>query len=185
MPFWGNMDNMAIRISGSNQSVIIENIEKSWKKQYPEVPFDFAFVEQIIDKQYKEEERLGKVVTYFSVFALIIAFMGLLGMTSYMIQQRHREIGIRKVHGGSVQQIINMLSFEFVKWVFIAFIISVPVSSLILKTWLTKNFISQVELDWWIFAVSGLVVVVVSLAAVTIQSYRAAIMNPADSLKYE
>lgn len=185
MPFFGGMDKMAIRISASNQSTIIEKIEKAWIKQYPEVPFNFAYVEQIIDKQYKAEERLGKVVTYFSIFALIIACMGLLGMTSFMIQQRHREIGIRKVYGGAVKQIVSMLSFEFVKWVFIAFVISVPISYFIMRSWLDKNFISQVPLDWWIFVVSGVSVVLVSLITVSIQSYRAAVMNPVDSLRYE
>ena len=185
MPFWGGMDKMAIRISASNQASIIEKIEKAWLVQYPEVPFNYEYVDQIIDKQYKDEERLGKVITYFSLFALIIACMGLLGMTSFMIQQRHREIGIRKVHGGAIIQIIKLLSFEFVKWVFVAFVISVPISYLIMRTWLDKNFISQVSLDWWIFVVSGLVVVVVSLITVSLQSYRAAMMNPVDSLRYE
>jgi len=185
MPFWGNMDNMAIRITGSNQKTIIEKIEKAWMKQYPENPFNFAFVDQIIDKQYKAEERLGKVVSYFSVFAMIIAFMGLLGMTSFMIQQRRREIGIRKVYGGDVSQIINMLSFEFVKWVILAFIISVPISYFLMKTWLDKNFTSQVELEWWIFAISGFLVIIISLLTVSIQAYRAAMMNPVESLRYE
>lgn len=185
MPFWGGMDKMAIRISASNQTTVIEKIEKAWIKQYPEVPFNFAYVEQIIDKQYKDEERLSKVVSYFSVFALMIACMGLLGMTSFMIQQRHREIGIRRVYGGGVKQIVNMLSFEFVKWVFIAFVISVPLSYYLMKTWLERNFISHVELEWWIFVVSGLVVVIIALSTVSIQAYRAAVMNPVDSLRYE
>ena len=111
--------------------------------------------------------------------------MGLLGMTSFMIQQRNREIGIRKVHGSSIKQVVQMLSFEFVKWVFIAFVISVPLSYYLMKTWLDRNFISQVPLDWWIFVVSGLAVVIISLITVSIQAYRAAVMNPVDSLRYE
>ena len=111
--------------------------------------------------------------------------MGLLGMTSFMIQQRRREIGIRKVHGGSVKQIINMLSFEFVKWVILAFVISVPISYYLMKNWLAKNFTYQVEMEWWIFVISGLAVVMLSLLTVSIQAYRAANMNPVDSLKYE
>ena len=185
MPFYGDMDNIAIRISPTNQNAIIEKIEKAWIKRYPMIPFTYKFVDQIIDQQYKAEQRLGKVVSYFSVFALIIACMGLLGMTSFMIQQRRREIGIRKVHGSSVKQIVQMLSFEFVKWVFIAFVISVPISYFIMRTWLDKNFISQVPLDWWIFVASGISVVLVSLITVSIQSYRAAVMNPVDSLRYE
>lgn len=185
MPFWGNLDNIAIRISSSNQKATLTQIENAWINRYPESPFAYSFLDQIIDQQYKDEERLGKVVTYFSIFALIIACMGLLGMTSYMIQQRNREIGIRKVHGGAVKQIVQMLSFEFVKWVMIAFVISVPISYYIMRTWLDKNFISQVPLDWWIFVVSGLVVIIVSLITVGIQSYRAAVMNPVDSLRYE
>jgi len=183
--FLDTMDEIIIRISGTNQSATLAEIEKVWMKKYPEDPFNFEFVDQVVDQQYKAEERLGNIVSYFSIFALIIACMGLLGMTSYMIQQRRREIGIRKVHGGAVKQIVNMLSFEFVKWVFLAFIISVPVSYYLMKTWLANNFTYQVELDWWIFALSGVAVVVISLLTVIIQSYRAAMMNPVDSLRYE
>jgi putative ABC transport system permease protein len=183
--FYDDMDEMVIRISGANQTEVISQIEKAWAKMYPEDPFNFEFVDQVIDRQYKAEERLGKVVTYFSVFALIIACMGLLGMTSYMIQQRRREIGIRKVHGGAVTQIVKMLTLEFVKWVFLAFIISVPLSYFIMKMWLTNNFTYQVGLEWWIFLLSGILVVFISLLTVSIQSYRAANMNPVDSLRYE
>ena len=142
-------------------------------------------MDQIVDQQYKEEERFGTIISYFSVFALIIACMGLLGMTSFMIKQRHREIGIRKVFGGDISQIVKMLSFEFVKWVIFAFILSVPLSYYLMKTWLVKNFTYQVELEWWIFAISGLLVIIISLLTVSIQAYRAAIMNPVDSLRYE
>ncbi|MBU1014524.1 MAG: ABC transporter permease [Bacteroidetes bacterium] len=183
--FLDTMNEIVIRISGTNQTATLAEIEKAWMKKYPEDPFKFEFVDQVVDQQYKSEERLGKIVGYFSIFALIIACMGLLGMTSYMIQQRHREIGIRKVHGGSVQQIINMLSFEFVKWVILAFAISVPVSYYLMKIWLANNFTYQVDIDWWIYVLSGLAVVFVSLVTVSIQSYRAAIMNPVDSLRYE
>lgn len=183
--FLDNMNEIVIRISGTNQIEIIDQIEKAWKKKYPEAPFSFEFVDQVVDQQYKAEERLSKIVIYFSAFALVIACMGLLGMTSYMIQQRRREIGIRKVHGGAVKQIVNMLSFEFVKWVMLAFVISVPISYYLMKNWLAKNFTYQVEMEWWIFAISGISVILLSLLTVGIQSYRAANMNPVDSLRYE
>ena len=183
--FLDTMNEIVIRISGTNQTAIIEKIEKAWLKKYPEVPFNFKFVDQVVDQQYKAEERLGNIVSYFSIFALIIACMGLLGMTSYMVNQRHREIGIRKVFGGDISQIVKMLSFEFVKWVIFAFILSVPLSYYFMKTWLVKNFTYQVELEWWIFAISGLLVIIISLLTVSIQAYRATIMNPVDSLRYE
>lgn len=183
--YFRTMEKINIRISGINQSEVIAKIEQAWLKKYPEDPFDFKFVDQIVDQQYKEEERLSTIISYFSVFALIIACMGLLGMTSFMIQQRHREIGIRKVHGGEVSQIVKMLSFEFVKWVVLAFIISTPLSYYLMNTWLTNNFTFRVDLDWWIFLVSGVLVIFISLITVGIQSYRAAVMNPVDSLRYE
>ncbi len=183
--YFRTMEQINIRISGMNQREVIAKIEKAWVKKYPEDPFDFRFVDQIVDQQYKEEERLGTIINYFSVFALIIACMGLLGMTSFMIQQRHREIGIRKVHGSTVNQIIKMLSFEFVKWVVLAFIISTPLSYYLMDTWLSNNFTFRVDLDWWIFLVSGVLVIFISLITVGILSYRAAQMNPVDSLRYE
>lgn len=183
--FLDNMNEIVIKISGTNQIEIIDQIEKAWKKKYPEHPFNFEFVDQVLDQQYKAEERLSKIVSYFSAFALIIACMGLLGMTSYMIQQRRKEIGIRKVHGGAVKQIVYMLSLEFVKWVMLAFVISVPISYLLMENWLAKNFTYQVEMEWWIFAISGISVILLSLLTVGILSYRAANMNPVDSLRYE
>lgn len=183
--FLDNMNEIVIRISGTNQMTTIDAIEKAWLKKYPEDPFNFEFVDQVVDQQYKAEERLSEIVSYFSVFALIIACMGLLGMTSYMVHQRKKEIGIRKVHGGNTNQIVKMLSFEFVKWVVLAFIISTPLSYYLMNTWLTNNFTFRVDLDWWIFLVSGVLVIFISLITVGIQSYRAAQMNPVDSLRYE
>ena len=183
--YFKSMAEINIKISGVNQSEVIAKIEKAWIKKYPEDPFDFRFVDQIVDQQYKEEERFGTIISYFSVFALIIACMGLLGMTSFMIQQRHREIGIRKVHGSTISQIIRMLSFEFVKWVVLAFIISVPLSYYLMNVWLNKNFTFRVDLEWWIFLVSGVLVILISLLTVVFQSYRAAVMNPVYSLRYE
>jgi putative ABC transport system permease protein len=183
--FLDTMDEIIIRISGTKQVATIDKIEMAWKKKYPQDPFNFEFVDQVVDQQYKAEERLGNIVGYFSVFAMIIACMGLLGMTSYMIQQRRREIGIRKVHGGAVTQIVKMLTLEFVKWVILAFIISVPLSYYIMKIWLANNFTYQVDLEWWIFLLSGMLVVFISLLTVSIQSYRAANMNPVDSFRCE
>jgi len=183
--FLDNMNEIVIRISGTNQTSTIDKIENAWIQKYPEDPFNFEFVDQVIDQQYKAEERLGNIISYFSVFALIIACMGLLGMTSFMVEHRQKEIGIRKVHGGTVKKIVSMLSFEFVKWVLLAFIISVPLSYYIMKSWLAKNFTYQVEMEWWVFVLSGFAVVAISLLTVSIQAYRAANMNPADSLRYE
>ena len=183
--FLDSMNEIVIRISGTNQTETIEAIEKSWIKKYPEDPFNFEFVDQVVDQQYKAEERLGEIVRYFSLFAVIIACMGLLGMTSFMVHQRKKEIGIRKVHGGLTNHIVQMLSFEFVKWVLIAFIISVPISYYLMKSWLSKNFTYQTEVEWWVFALSGLAIALISLLTVFVQSYRAAQMNPVDSLRYE
>lgn len=183
--FLDTMNEIIIRLAGTNQMATIDAIEKAWIKKYPEDPFNFQFVDQVVDQQYKAEERLSEIVSYFSVFALIIACMGLLGMTSYMVHQRKKEIGIRKVHGGLTNQIVRMLSFEFVKWVILAFVISTPLSYYLMNTWLTNNFTFRVDLDWWIFLLSGILVIFISLITVGIQSYRAAQMNPVDSLRYE
>ncbi len=185
MPFWGDLDNIAIRINPINQKAIIEQIENVWENRYPEIPFSYNFLNEIIDQQYKDEEQLSKVITYFSIFALIIACMGLLGLTSYMIQQRYLEIGIRRIHGGDVSSIVKMLTFQFIKWVILAFIISVPLSYYALETWLQNNFISHVELKWWIFVISGLFVIIISLLTVIVQSIRAATINPIEALRYE
>lgn len=177
--------HIVIKISGSNISKTLINIEKAWLKKYPNNPFEFEFVDQFLDQQYKSEEHLGSIVNYFSGFALFIACIGLLGMTSYMVHQRRHEIAVRKVLGGSVKKIINMLTFEHIKLVFIAFVLSVPLSYYIMKTWLDSNFVYRVELSWWVFLISGFIVLTLTIITVCIQVNHAATANPVDSLRSE
>ena len=178
------MGDLCIRFSGDNVQGIIKSIENIWKSHYPEKPFNFSFLDEVDDGQYQAEERLGEVIGYFALFALLISILGLTGITSFMIQNKIKEIGIRKVHGCSTTQIIGMFSFDFLKWLLIAFIISTPISWYLVDYWL-QNFAYRVNIDWWVFAISGIISLVISQITIVSLTYRAAKMNPVESLRYE
>lgn len=178
------MGDLNIQLSGTNMSGVIEQIETIWKNHYPEKPFNFNFVDEIDDRQYQAEERLGETIGYFALFALLISMLGLFGLTLFMIQNKITEIGIRKVHGASTTQIIKMFSFDFIKWLTIAFIISIPLSWYLVDIWL-QNFAYRVSIEWWVFASSGIICLIISLVTIIILVYKAATMNPVDSLRYE
>jgi len=184
MTYNPSMRQLVIRFTSTEVSRILQDLEDIWNNHYSEDPFKFEFVDDIVDQQYRTEEQLGKIIGYFAFFALIIATLGLLGLTAFMIQSRTKEIGIRKVHGGSTTDILKMFSFDFLKWLCIAFIISIPISWYLMDFWL-QNFAYRVSIDWWVFALSGLISLLISLITIISLTYRATVMNPVDSLRYE
>ena len=184
MTYGSYMRDICVRFSGSDISGILKKTEAVWNKYFPKTPFNYRFIDDIVDKQYHAEEQMGKILGYFTLFTLFIAAIGILGLTSFIIQQRTKEIGIRKVHGCSTTQIIRMFSFDFLKWLVIAFIISIPLSWYLVDYWL-QNFSYRISIDWWVFGFSGLISLIISSFTIIIFVYKAAIMNPVDTLRYE
>jgi putative ABC transport system permease protein len=133
---------------------------------------------------YKGEERLAAAIRLFAVLAIMISCLGILGLAEFSIKRRIKEIGIRKVNGARIGEIISLLNKDFVRWVLLAFIIAVPVSWYIMNLWL-KNFAYRTNLSWWIFALAGLIALGIALFTVSWQSLRAATRNPVESLRYE
>jgi putative ABC transport system permease protein len=133
---------------------------------------------------YKSEERLAAAIRLFAVLAIMISCLGILGLAEFSIKRRIKEIGIRKVNGARIGEIISLLNKDFVRWVLLAFIIAVPVSWYIMNLWL-KNFAYRTNLSWWIFALAGLIALGIALFTVSWQSLRAATRNPVESLRYE
>ncbi|NLR80968.1 ABC transporter permease [Chitinophaga eiseniae] len=162
----------------------LAKIESYWETQYPGYPFEYHFLDQMYDQQYKADLQFGTLVRIFSLFTLLITCLGILGLTAYNISRRSKEIGIRKVLGASVTSIVGLLSGDFVKLVAIAVAISAPLTWYIMSRWL-QGFAFRTQIQWWLFAISGLLTMTIALTTVGLQSVRAALANPVKSLKSE
>jgi putative ABC transport system permease protein len=177
-------DYMIASVSATNFEQTIQSIEKTWKSLIHDTPFEYSFLDQNIQKQYDEDRRVSKIITSFGLIAMVICALGLYGLSSYMAERRFKEIGIRKVMGASVQQIVAMMSAEFVKLVLIAFLIAVPLAWYGMNKWL-EGFAYKVPVGWMVFALSGLVALVIALITVSFESIKSAVGNPVDSLRSE
>ncbi|MBU1014695.1 MAG: ABC transporter permease [Bacteroidetes bacterium] len=162
----------------------LKQIETTYNSLMPNYPFEYFFLDQNFDKQYKSEEQMGQFLTVLSLLGIFIACIGLLGLASFMTQQRTKEIGIRKVNGASIPNILSLLVGSFSIWILVANIIAWPVSFYLLKKWL-ENFAYQTTFSWWIFALAGFISLILAICTVLYQSYIAAKSNPVDSLKSE
>lgn len=160
------------------------HVERTWKNFFPDVMLESYFIDEDFNRQYRSEERLGRVAGTFTLMGLIIACLGLLGLTSFMAEQRTKEIGIRKVVGATVPSIVLMLNREYIKWVLVANVISWPVAWFVMSQWL-DNFATRMTITLWPFVLSGLGALAVALLTVSYQSVKAALANPVNSLRYE
>ena len=162
----------------------ISAIEKKWNTLIPARPFSYYFLDEYFDRQYQSEQRFGKLFLNFAVLAIIISCLGLLGLASYSTMQRTREIGIRKVLGASVPNIVNLLSKDFLKLVSIAIIVASPIAWFVMHKWL-QDFAYRIPIAWWIFVIAAFSAVFIAVVTVSFQAIRAAVSNPADSLRTE
>ena len=179
-----NINVFTLKIKGGDIPNTIASVESKWKVLAPQRPFTYYFLDQNFNKQYATEDRFGKLFMYFSVLAIMISCLGLLGLASYSTLQRTREIGIRKVLGASVPGIVNMLSKEFMLLVFIAAIVAFPLAWFGMHSWL-KDFAYKVNIGWWVFAVAGILAMMIAITTVSFQAIRAALANPVKSLRSE
>ncbi len=177
-------DLIAIKVSPKNISQTLAAIQTKWQDILPDQPFDYYFLNDFFDKQYRGEERFGNLFLNFAVLAIFISCLGLLGLAAYSTMQRRREIGIRKIVGASVSGIVNLLSKEFLKLVGIAFLIASPITWYAMHKWL-EGFAYRIDMDWWIFLEAGLLAIIVASATISFQAIKAAIANPVKSLRTE
>jgi ABC-type antimicrobial peptide transport system permease subunit len=162
----------------------LSKIEATFKKYSPEQPFDYTFVDNQYARKFGNEERIGKLASFFAILAIFISCLGLFGMASFMAEQRIKEIGIRKVMGASVFNLWQMLSKDFVVLVLISLLIAIPMAYYFMHNWL-QNYQYHSDISWWIFAVTAIGILVITLLTVSFQSIKAALMNPVKSLKAE
>lgn len=181
--FYGIRLDMEEAGSRSYQNAIA-SIREIWFKAFPNSVFDYYFLDEKFDAQYKTEEQFGQIFSLFSAFAIFIACLGLLGLASFTAKQRTKEIGIRKVLGASVSNILFLLSRDYIKLILIAFIIAMPIANYFISEWL-QNFAYRIEISWWLFAIPGILVLFIAALSVSSQTLKAARQNPVDSLRYD
>ena len=162
----------------------MEFLKERWKRFVPNRPLDARFIVDNVDGRYGAEVRFSQISGVFSLLAIFISCLGLFGLVSFNVEQRTREIGVRKTLGASVSRILFMLTRESLKWVLAANLIAWPVAYYAMDRWL-QGFAYRVDLDLWIFLLGGTLALVIALATVSYQAFRAAVANPVDALRYE
>ena len=175
---------LSMRIKPNSMPQSLDYIKKTWETYFPNEDFEYYFMDEKLKANYVSEARMGTLFKYFSFLVIFIACLGLYGLTAFTIEQKNKEIGIRKVNGAKVSEILTMLNKDFIKWVAIAFIIATPIAYYVMNKWL-ENFAYKTTLSWWIFALAGVITLGIALLTVSWQSWRAASKNPVEALRYE
>lgn len=173
-----------VNAGSKNYKALLGQIEQLWHKDIPAVPFDYAFLDEEVQKQYEADIALSRIITSFTFMAILISCLGLFGLAAFSAEQRSKEIGIRKVLGASVPGLARLLSKDFLKLVMVAFVIATPIAWWAMKQWL-QAFAYRINISWWMFALAGTVALVIALATVSVQAVKAAVANPVKSLKAE
>lgn len=174
----------SIKVNQAKLDRLIPFIEETWARQFPGNPISYFFLDDYFNSQYQADHKFGQFFQLFSLLAIFIACLGLLGLSSYTISRRTKEIGVRKVNGAKIVEVLVLLNKDFVKWVLVAFVIAMPLSWYTMTLWL-ENFAYKTKLSWWIFALAGLLALGIALLTVSYQSWRAAARNPVEALRYE
>jgi ABC-type antimicrobial peptide transport system permease subunit len=173
-----------IRTTQPNNSETLAAIEKTWKLFSPEGVYKYSFLSDEMAANYKTENMVYSGFTLFSFLAITIGCLGLIGLMSFMTIRRAKEVGIRKVLGASIAQIVNLFSKEFLLLIGIAFIVAAPVAYITMQSWL-NDFVYRIDLQWWMFAGGGAIALLIAGTTVSVQSIKAASANPVESLKDE
>jgi putative ABC transport system permease protein len=156
--------------------------EKVWNEVYPDYPANYYFMNDLFGRMYRNELNAQRLVFIFSLLCLAITDLGLIIFMAYIIRRRTREIGIRKVHGAGAGEIVLLLNLDFIRYIALAFVIAVPIAWYVMVRWL-ERFAYRTSLDWWVFALAGLSVLLISVVSVSLQSRRAANQNPVEAIK--
>lgn len=173
-----------VKVDSARREEAITYLRKIWSEELPDYPFNYEYLDDVYRSAYSKEISQAKITAFFSVLAIIIICLGLFSVTSVLVARRTKEIGIRKVNGAKISDVLIMLNSGFIKMVAIALVIAYPVSLYVMSKWL-QNFVYRIEIKWWVFAVAGLAVLTVTLITVCIQSWKAATRNPVEALRYE
>ncbi len=178
---WGTI---LVRIRGDKTKQAISDLQLLSKQLNPQFPFNYAFSDEEFTKLYRSEEVVSKLSRYFAFLAIFISCLGLFGLAMFAVSQRTKEIGVRKVLGATMLHVISLLTANFLKPVFIAIVVAVPVSGYLMNHWL-EGFAYRIAIEWWMFAAAGMMAIVIAMITVSIHAVKAAISNPVKSLRTE
>lgn len=175
---------VSVRVSSNDYPALIAFMKNKWEEFSSEEAFNYDFLDQHLAQLYSSSQRTGKISTIFSVLAILISSLGLLGLAAFVTEKRTKEIGVRKVLGASTPEIVYMLSKEFTKWVILANLIAWPVAYFLMKNWL-QNFAYRINISIWVFITAGVGALIVAFFTISFHAIKAALANPVDSLQYE
>ena len=159
-------------------------MKKNWNDLKGEVPFSYTFLDERFNNSYESEQKIGLILSIFAGVTIFVACLGLLGLATFTAEQRTKEIGIRKVLGASIVNIVSLLSIDFIKLVFIAFIVATPVAWYMMNKWL-QDFAYKTNISSWIFLLTAVLAIAITIITVSFRAIRAAVVNPVDSLRSE
>ncbi len=175
---------LSLKIDPANTDLAINHLKKVWKKMVPDVPLQYAFVDENINKQYGNEQKMQGIFYAFAALSLLIACLGLFGLSIFIVERKIKEIGIRKVLGASVSSIVSLLSKDFAKLVVISVIIATPFCWYFMNGWL-QDFAYRITIAWWVFALAGVIALAIALLTISFRAIKAAVANPVKSLRNE
>jgi putative ABC transport system permease protein len=182
-----NLSIAYMKINAPNHQQLNEVLTKladAWQSLAPDWPFQYGFLDQSLQLLYERDKKFSKIILWATLFSIFIASLGMIGVTTYTLQNRTKEIGIRKVNGAKVHEILNMLNFKYLKMITIAIVFAAPLSWLAMVRWL-QHFAYQTKINWWIYGLTGLISLSIALLSVSYLSWKAASRNPVEALKYE
>ena len=179
-----SVNRVSVKLRPGTIPGTLKSIENIWRDLEPAQPFPYVFLDDSFDSLYRSEQRMGQIFISFTLMAIFISCLGLFGLASFTSEQRTKEIGIRKVLGASVSNVVLLLSKDFTKWVILANVVAWPTAFLIMNKWL-QNFAYRINLAVWIFMLSGIIALIIAILTVSTKALRAAVANPVDSLRYE
>ncbi len=175
---------MNIRFRDADPDAAITIVQEIWDKVFGDAPADIQFLDNRVAMMYADDQRTNMLIRSFTLVSILLSIMGFINLTSIILKSKTKEIGIRKVNGAKIWQVMLMLNMDFVKWVAIAFVIATPIAYYAMDKWL-QNFAYRTQLSWWVFALAGLMALVIALLTVSWQSWLAARRNPVEALRYE
>jgi putative ABC transport system permease protein len=173
-----------VKINGKDTKGAVARAEEIWKQYNPKYPFDYSFMDIAFDNMYKSEVRTEKLFAIFSLVAIVVSCLGLFGLSTFTATQRTKEIGVRKILGATVTQIVVLLSKDFIKLILLAIVVAAPVSFFLMRNWL-QSFAYRIDIEWTIFGIAGLLALTIAMLTIAIHTTKAAAQNPVDSLRSE
>jgi putative ABC transport system permease protein len=179
-----SMEYALLRLKPGNMVSMMDKVKQFWKSELPDKEFQGSFLDENTERWFKKEQQLSTIYSIAAGIAIIISCMGLFAIALLMIEQRIKEIGVRKSLGASVQAIVTMLSKDFIKLVLVSILIATPIAWYAMNNWL-KDFAYHISIQWWVFVLTGLLAIIIAVLTVSYQSIRAALMNPVKSLRSE